>query len=650
MKINKSFVNKLSQDPLGVLGKLSVDEIVTLIQTANHDYYNKGNPLFTDQIFDMVKEFLAEISPKHPVLQHVGASVSQEHKVKLPFYMGSLDKIKNDEKVLMNWNKKFTGDYIISDKLDGNSGLLVYKEGSMTLYTRGDGLQGQNISHLIPFIKNKFILNNFKKTSHIAVRGEMIISKKDFSSIADKGANARNTVAGLLNSKIPDLQIAKLTSFVAYEVVFPGMKPMEQMVYMKETLRIDTVHHLLLKERNFNLDTLSEELMRRRKDSPYEIDGIVVSHNEVYPRVQENPEHSFAFKSVLTMEKAEVTVTKVEWNMSKDGLFVPVVIFTPVNLDGVTITRAHGFNGKYIRDNSIGPGATIIVMRSGAVIPYIVETIVKAHEPQMPESQYVWNKSGVDVMIDKGAANTQDNDTLQLRNVEYFFEKIDVRGLSSGIISKIYHHGHKNVGQILALTYEQLLEIDGFKKTLATKIHSAISTKKSSLDAYTIMDASNVLGRGIGYRKIKLICDAIPAIIGNRYIPTHHELTALKGIEVKTAEVFINNLPNLFEFLTKNNLTLTTSQEAVTIASSSTATTVSNVDGKHFVFSGVRDKVFEAFLVANGGVISSGVSSKTNLVLVKDFEFESSKVEKAKALKVHVMLIADFKNELGYIE
>lgn len=648
MKINKTFINHLNNAPIDILKTLTVDEIVALIQKANHEYYNKGKPLFNDQIFDLIKEYLTDINPLHPVLKNVGATVAQSGKVTLPFYMGSLDKIKNDEIVLLNWKHKFAGDYVVSDKLDGNSALLVFDNGSFSLYSRGDGLKGQNISHLLPFLKHRLNMDAFKKHgTYIAIRGEIIISKKDFASIADKGANARNTVAGLINAKIPDLYVASLAVFVSYEVVFPALSPHEQMKYMKDLLGAQTVYNTLLNSKDFTMDTLSNVLDKRRLESPYEIDGIVVTHNAIYKRLDENPGHSFAFKSILTMEKAEVTVTKVEWNMSKDGIFVPVVQFTPVSLDGVTITRAHGFNGKYIRDNGIAPGATIVIMRSGAVIPYIVETLVKAQTPQMPDTDYIWSASGVDVMLDKNTDNEKSTDALRMQNVIYFFEKIDVHGLSSGIVARLYQHGYKTVGQILDVTKEELMTVEGFKETLANKIHATIASRKKNLEAYAVMDASNVLGRGIGFRKIKLICDTYPAILQSRHIPTITELTSIKGIEVKTANTFISNLPALFHFVDSNKITLSASNEHTSTGVSPSA--VLRVVGKSFVFSGVRDKALESFITGNGGTVASTVSSKTSIVIVKDTDAESSKVTKAKLLKIPIMLLVDFKNELGFV-
>jgi DNA ligase (NAD+) len=645
-KINKTFINYLVKDPIGVLKTLDEDTIANIIQKANHVYYNQDKSLFSDQIYDVIKEYLADIAPQHPILKHIGATVDADgKKVKLPYFMGSLDKIKNDIKALDNWKKKFLGNVVISDKLDGNSGLLVFdsKKGEMSLYTRGDGHEGQNISHLIPFLKTDF--SNGHRSENYAVRGELIISKEDFAKIAHKGANARNTVAGLLNSKIPDLGIAALTSFVAYEVIQPKVGPSEQMPYIKDVARLPCVYNKLLEREAVTVEQLSHELVERRRMSPYEIDGIVVMHNKIHPRVFENPEYGFAFKSVLTMDKAEVTVLKVEWNMSKDGIYVPVVHFTSVELDGVTISRAHGFNGKYIKDNVIGPGAIILIMRSGAVIPYIIETLVKANKPQMPDAPYIWSKTSVEIMVDTTTSNNATNQELRFKNIEYFFDKIDVKGLSGGILKKIFDKGYTTVGSILSITKEELLTVEGFQGTLADKIHSAILKRKKELDSYLIMDASNVLGRGIGYKKIKLICDVLPQIIGERYIPSVAELVAIKGVEAKTAQLFINNLPKLFEFIDSNGI----EGFKATYVSPSTIIVKKDerVNGMTFVFSGIRDKNVEAYIEEHGGVVGSGVNKNTSAVVVKSLDSDSSKAEKAKQLKIPLMTMEEFKKSIG---
>lgn len=650
MKITKTFVNGFVKDPETVLRSLSLDDVVSLIQEANNAYYNKGKPLFSDQLYDYIKTYIENIDPHHPVLKNIGAVVGKGNKVKLPYFMGSLDKIKSDDKALSNWIKTFGGNYVVSDKLDGNSGLLVYTNGVLNLYTRGDGEYGQDITHLIPFLKNKASFNvsvNLKEKDNFAIRGELIMSKSDFKTVASKGANARNMVAGLLNAKVPDLQIASLTAFVGYEVLSPSnMLPKQQLEFI-QSIGIDSVYYTQLTEKQMKSETLSDILLNRRDASPYEIDGIVITHNSVHPKTSQNPEYAFAFKSVLTMETAEVTVTRVEWNMSKDAIYVPVVHFTPVSLDGVVITKAHGFNGKYIQDNSIGPGAIVLIMRSGAVIPYIIKTIIKADTPQFPDTSFVWTASGVDIKLDTNKSTASNNDELQLRNIIYFFEKINVDGLSEGILSKMYKSGHKTVGGIFNVSKDQLLEIEGFQVKLATKIHEALNERKKKLDPIVVMDASNVLGRGIGYKKIKLICDAFPSILKERYIPSIQELIALKGIEQKTASLFVNNLSKAFVFFDENQLDLTASTKDDTSFMTLSKSKTQGLQNKVFVFTGVRDKELEKVITDNGGTVGTTISSKTHLVIVKSLEFQSSKVDKAKQLGVNIMLLDDFRKELG---
>lgn len=642
VNITKAFIAKLEKNPLDILKSLSTEEVVAIIQQANHTYYNTATPIFTDQIFDLIKAHLEELQPHHPALKYVGSKVKQGVKSKLPFYMGSLDKIKSDQKVFDSWKTQYTGDYIISDKLDGNSGLLYYQPNKgVKLFTRGNGVEGQDISHLIPFLKNSSIMKVFQN-EEVAIRGELVISKHDFQKLTNKGANARNTVAGLLNAIIPDLEIARVTSFVAYEVVHPVMTPAKQMKFILEQTQLDCVYHKLLKGNDLTLENLSKELVRRREASVYEIDGIVVVHNEVHPRMNENPEYAFAFKSVLTMDKAEVIVNKVEWNMSKDGVFVPVVHFTPVQLDGVIITKAHGFNAKYISDNSLGAGAIIVVMRSGAVIPYIVQTIVKAPKPDMPNVPYQWTTSGVDIVLE----DKQNNTELKMKNIEYFFDKIDVKGLSSGLVKRLFHAGFTSVGDILHITVEELLKVDGFQKALATKLHHAIQDKVKTLDIYLIMDASNVLGRGFGYKKIKLICDAFPRILEQQYIPTMQEVISLKGVEEKTAKKFITNLPLFFKFIHDNKVQYNQKDKETNLQPTSSTYGVEYVQGKTFVFSGIRDKDVEDFIEANGGKVSSSVSKNTSIVVVKSSDIETTKTAKAKTLSIPIMSINDLKTEI----
>ena len=203
--MGKKDIDLLKKDPKKYLQELSKDDLVNLIQKLNYSYYIEGKSLVSDELYDYVKEVLRKIDSKHPILDDVG--VSKVYKTKLPYYMGSMDKIKTDEKTLNNWLKKYNGEgYVLSDKLDGISALYVIDEDNKRkLYTRGDGNTGKDISYLINFIKGLNTLD-----TSLAIRGELIISKSKFNKIKVEGKvmNVRNIVSGIINSKKPNLDIA----------------------------------------------------------------------------------------------------------------------------------------------------------------------------------------------------------------------------------------------------------------------------------------------------------------------------------------------------------------------------------------------------------------------------------------------------------
>lgn len=659
VNITKKFIEQLRNNPIDILKTLSEDDIATIIQKANYSYYNTKIPLFSDNLFDMIKEYLENINSNHPILKNIGSVSEGENKEVLPYFMGSLDKIKADEKAITKFMKNYPSEYIISDKLDGNSAMIQYINGKMKLYTRGDGTIGQNISHLIPFIQHIIPL---KDIGEITLRGELIISKNDFENVKDKGANARNMVAGLINAKVPDLELIKLVQFIGYELIKPILEPEKQFKYIS-TIGYKSVFNQKITEEKLTIDELSKILIDRREMSEFEIDGIVIFHNKLHKRVKENPKYAFAFKSILTMKQAEVIVTNVEWNMSKDGYLIPVVNFNPISLAGVTIKRAHGFNGKFIKDNKIGPGSKIIILRSGDVIPYITKILSKSEtgEGQLPEIKYTWTKSGVDIMLT--IEDQQISDELKFKNLVYFFDKINVKGLSEGNLKKIYDSGKKTVKDIFNITVDDLLKVNGFKIKMAEKILIAIQERIKILDCTTVMNASNTLGRGIGNRKIELIILNIPAILQIRHIPSISELLSLKGIEKTTANIFITNLPKYFQFIDDNEIKcifapITNSVicppncQPITKNNSLNSELNSFVPifiekkqiftNMKFVFTGFRNDILEKYIKESGGSVSTSISKKITAVIRKDGKDNSSKVKKAEELGITIINLIDF--------
>jgi len=245
--------------------------------------------------------------------------------------------------------------------------------------------------------------------------------------------NPRNMVAGIVNHKTINEAIKDL-HFVAYEVMKPVKKPSEQMEFLF-TLDVETVLYKI--EKNITNELLSNTLVNWRTNYSYEIDGVIVANDAVYERKSGNPEHAFAFKMVLSDQVAEAKVVDVIWSASKDGYLKPRVQIEPINLGGVKIEYATGFNGAFINDNNIGIGATIELIRSGDVIPYIRKVIVFADEPKMPSVPFKWNDTHVDIMLE----DIESDETVREKNITGFFRGIGVEGLSTGNVKRIIEAG-----------------------------------------------------------------------------------------------------------------------------------------------------------------------------------------------------------------
>ena len=638
MKVTTKLVNALKQSPISALNSLSSDDIANILQEAGHQYFNKGKPILSDNLYDEVKAYLQKRDPSHPILREVGSKV-KTGKVPLPYWMGSMDKIKSDEKNIRKWAARYAGGVILGDKLDGNSALFHMKGPEVSLFTRGNGYEGQDISHMLAFIDG--VPQSLTKQGELTVRGELILSREAFQKVKHLGKNARNMVAGVLNAKKPDMQIAKLVKFVAYELIYPdNMLPSAGLAFLKKS-GFEVVHHDIVSILDLNAEFLSKFLEKRRSISPYEVDGIVVMHDAIgNKRVQgENPKHAFAFKSMSLMNQVEVIVQSVEWNVSKDGYIKPVVVFDGVDLGGVVVRRATGNNAKFIHDNQIGPGAKIVVTRSGDVIPAITSISEPADKPSMPTIPYKWNDSGYDIVV----REMKDRDDIALKKLEFFFSKVKVKGLSAGLIKKMFEGGLDDIDKILSVSKKQLVGIDGFKDKLASNIVDGIEDTMKGVDDVLLMQASNTFGRGLGGTKINLIVKAYPKIlVDDNFYPDVNGLIQLNGIEKKTAEKFIEGLKTWRQFKTKYRLTKYLIQPNAPSNNKIATPPRQTFKGVVVVFTGFRNKALEDAITDRGGKVNQSISKNVDIVVTKDEDSSSSKITKAQELGLKIMSLEAF--------
>jgi DNA ligase (NAD+) len=399
---------------------------------------------------------------------------------------------------------------------------------------------------------------------------------------------------------------------------------------------------------DISLAFLSKNLEDSRKNK-YVIDGIVISDiSKVYEiALGKNPEYSFAFKSIHTLEQVEVIVKEVEWNISKDKYMKPIVKFDEILLDDVKIKQATGFNAGYIEKNNIGPGSRIVIIRSGNVIPHIqsVLTVSANGKPSMPgelDKDYKWNDTHVDI-IKIGEDRNADFD---IKNIVYFMKTAEVDNMGPGNITKIYNAGFHNIKSILKIQKDDLLKIEGFKGKSADNILKALE-KVKELDCLVLMDASNMLGRGFSYKKIKMITDVYPSILidnaENREKSLKisiEDLMKVEGIAKISAKLFIENLPRFYEFYDSLGVKCKGIEEKVDKSVEKTEN--ANIKDKKFIFTGFRNKDYEKIIVENGGKVVTSISKSTHYLIVKNKAEKSGKIDKATELGVKILDIPEF--------
>ena len=621
-------LNCFQQKGVSYLQTLSILDIEKMIDFANKKYHNSES-VISDELYDILYDYLKEKNPTSNMITNIGA-INQKNKAKLPYFMASMNKIKPDTKELSKWLTKYNSGCLITTKLDGVSGLYTTDShnGESKLYTRGNGKYGQDVTHLIPYL-------NLPKQKNIVVRGEFIISKKVFDKkYKSEFSNSRNLVSGLVNSqksgqeKYPDI------SFIVYEVIKPQLKPSEQVSFANNLgfVFCKNVYYPTISN-----DKLSNILVDWRQNYEYQIDGLVVTDDKIYPRLDKNPDQSFAFKMVLQDQIAEAKVVDVLWSASKDGYLKPRIKIEKIVLCGVDIEYATGFNGKFIKDNSINIGSVVKIVRSGDVIPHIIEVIQPSKTAKMPLVDYEWTESGVDIIVKDKCNNSE----VLEKNLVLFFKTIEAEGVSDGTIKQLIKSGYNSISKILSMNVEDFMKLDGFKEKKSNKIYNSIQSaiKKNTIE--DIMCASNIFGRGLGPKRLSLILETYPDILTNEISDKDKidMVTEIKGMSTKTAQLFVTNIQSFVCFIKEANLLYKIKE-----LQENNKVIVSDhiLSGKKIVMSGFRDKELMIMIKKYGGINENQITKDTFVLIVKDLESESSKKSAAIKQNIPVYLLDDF--------
>lgn len=657
-------LQKIINNPEMYARNITIKRLVTILQKMSDYYYGETEPLVDDDVFDIMTDVLRERDPNNSFLFQTGVSETTNNDIELPFSMPSLNKIKPGEKTLKKWFTIYNGPYIVMDKLDGIS-VQIYKDGdgNVDMFTKKKTNIGTSRKYLLKYMINQEILDNLPP--HTSIRGEIVITKKNFRKIREyypKLKNPRSAMAGLVNTEKIDKRIAKKATIVMYNILSPTYTISKQLKQLKKW-GFTTVWHkeLILyksdtKTNNdddinnkiMSIELKLKELLKLRKEiSDYLVDGIVLADNsKTYIHQSSNPKHAMAFKMNIATNMKNVEVKEVIWEPTMYSYLQPIIRIEPTVMDGnVTVTYVTAHNAKYVWDNKIGNGSILKIVRSGDVIPYIVDVIKQSSRPDMPNVNYMWNDTKVDIIVVDPSKDIIRK--IKIKQNVHFFKTIGVKFLSIGIITLLYDSNYTTVLSIIvAANTKDILpyNISGLGKHIIKKIYKQIDDVFDKIKLHVLMSGTLIFGRGIGIRKLKKITDMYPDILDYYNKPKDYlrnMILEVDGFSEKTASKFIDNLGNFVSFF--NSLQNNTTYGLI-------ATVDKKENGnlfadKKIVLTGFRSKDISDFIENNGGTITSSVSNKTFMVIYIPTNKPGSKFTKAQNLGIHLMTKEEFEKK-----
>lgn len=375
-----------------------------IIKENAKQYYTTGQQKISDEAFDALIEEVKKDNRDSEVLT-TGWSYKPDsnNKIKHKYcHIGSLNKVKNTDDLIIkmqnsiiqqdnkSYQMKFLmhllkllnyfPEYCVSAKLDGLSCVLYYEKGELIkALTRGDGEYGLDITEKLSKIKGcKLSLCNTDFTG--AVRGEIFMTPMDFNEYKLKypeAANARNSTAGIINSKeiIDDLEYLSLYVYtvVANETELGPKSIFSLNSWLHEHFDFVVPYYPVLYD-----NLIEETLIKLKEEFEQEviIDGLVITSYVVDYNIETK---CYNYNQVAYKFQDEVKIAKVkhiEWTASKHNAYIPVIVFEePIELEGTKVKRATGYNAKWVKDMKIKSGSIVAVRKANQIIPQIIEVI-----------------------------------------------------------------------------------------------------------------------------------------------------------------------------------------------------------------------------------------------------------------------------------
>lgn len=651
--------------------KKRIKELTDIINYHNKKYYTEDNPEIEDYEYDILFKELQSLENEYPELKRedsptdkVGSSILEKfEKFTHPIAMYSLSNVMNEEEFndfhtrMIKELKTENILYTIEHKFDGLALELIYENGALIVAsTRGDGIVGENVTNNVLVMGQ--VPKKIKEKKKIIIRGEALINKKDFLLLNKEReendeelfVNARNAASGGLRQLDSAESKKRKLNFFAYQIAnyrdFNFQSEAEIMEFLKELgFVVEGVHKSV---KASDVIKIYNEVEEKRFSLPFEIDGLVIKVDSTLQQeklgfLSRAPRFAIAFK--FKPEEKETILEEIEIQVGRTGALTPVARLKPVYVGGVTVSNVTLHNLNEIKSKDIRVGDSVVVIRSGDVIPKILKVVLEKRPAGSKEFIFP-NKCpvcGGDTAVTDGEVIVRcinENCPVKVtRFIEYFVSKpaLNIEGVGKEWIEKFTENGLvKTPADLYKITKDDLNKFDRMGDTLNEKILSAIEgSKNTTLKRFIYSLGIRQVGENTAdllskfYENISSFMDA-----------KKEDLITIEGIGDIAAK-------SIYDFVhtEKTRKIITDLLDAgVTPIHEKMETISSPLSGKNVVITGsiegyTRDS---AKLAAErlGATVLSAVSKNTDILIVG--EKAGSKLKKASELNVKIMQADEF--------
>jgi DNA ligase (NAD+) len=629
-------------------------------------YYDDDAPEISDAEYDALMRELKALEAEHPELvtsdspsQRVGGKprggfVKVAHSspmLSLDNALGEAELRDFDRRVRsLLGDEKFR--YVAELKLDGLSLAVQYKNGAMSqAVTRGDGVIGEEVTENAKTIRS-IPLRLKKSHAGYEVRGEVVLTRRAFEKAnlqreaegLPPFANPRNAAAGSLRVLDPSITASRSLEFFSYFLFAEG-KPAFGSQW--ESLdKLDEFGFKVNPRRKVcpDIDALvafCNEWAEKRESLPYEIDGVVAKIDSVEQQTRlgwtaKAPRWAIAYK--FAAQQRETVVESIEVQVGRTGALTPVAHLKPVNVGGVTVSRATLHNEDEIARLNLEIGDSVLIERSGDVIPKVVRVVKEGehrHKFRMPHQCPVCGREVVRVEGEAASRCINTNCPARLKESLLHFSArgvMDIDGLGEALVNQLVDQGLvKNITDLYRITVEQLVDLERMGKKSAEKLKSNIDKSRKA----TLPRILNGLGIPfVGERTAQFLADEF-GDLDKIAAASEDELQRAEEVGPRIAQ----SIRRFFDEERNRELIERLRQEGFSFTHQAKPKTGGPLARRTFVLTGTlptlaREEA-KARIETAGGKVTGSVSKKTDYVVAG--EDAGTKLDKARALGIEVI-------------